>query len=1269
MKTKLFTKAISFAITTLMVLAMMPINAFAIVSDFVSETHTTFSSSTTTIAPGVTQSINYAYANDGKQMVYYVATADITRNDVIVQTSYKDQYVNKAFGMQKLTEHMAYADALYTDKTSDRYISEYYKAVAGVNASFYNMTTGQPSGVTYLDGVQIGESSSYNQFFAILNDGTAVVDYTKNLANYEGNIWQACAGSQMLVWDGKDVTASSSGSYNTDRHSRTCVGITAEGKVVMMSLDGRQEPFSCGGTMHELAQIMLEQGCVAAINLDGGGSTTFAARQAGEDNVSIINRPSDGSERSISSGLIIASLAAPSNVFATAVLNAETEYVTPGSTVIVTAKGVSPAGTSAEIPEDVSWNISDSSIGTIEDGLFVSSGVVGDAEIQMLYEGEVVGTTIIHVVLPDAIIFDNSIITVPYGKTVTFGVTATYGLNKVALKEDDVTLELSNDAIGVLDGFSFTACKENENISDGTVTIVLKADKSITASATINLGKGSEIMMDFENNDLGGIYIKTGYPQYGPMGSNKDANGNYYYNGQNELGKVYIVDSNNGKVHNGDYALAVECDYTQPYETGYHMLTMQGFSIKAPANATTIGMWIYIPELEELMTTSVRICGYLGSKDENKGTVTSPWLWDNCTPYGWENSGWRYLTMDISGYNDTIEFAYMQFYICDRDNTDVDFKFSDHASVNSKHTYYIDNITVDYSSAVDDRDAPVFSSVVFADEFTNDAPELNGQTTTSNVLSFTATVADYVANNATGIDVSTVNAYIDGVLVDSTYTGGKIVITDAVLADGVHTIRFEASDNMRNLSYVEKQINVKSGSGLPTVSIVPENLDADKILIGSLYWIDVVATSAMDVQDVVVTLNLNSVSQWELEHMVVTNGFMAKYIVDDVTNNATITIIRNDEVDENETILARIPIRTWESRLTEFAGYEAQTPEKLWSRKIIWPMDIKLSTNYGSVTFMDGTKGSFSMPNIAVVTELYGNYAELNANGDYSNKSSWHIHTATAIEDKAATCTEVGYTGRTYCAVCDSVVDWGTSVSATGHTYKLVEGVLMCECGRLFNGTHTDGKNYVDGIVSGGWIGNSYFVDGVPLTGIQLVDGYYYNFGEDGVNQGKHTGIFFDGEVYRYSQLGELSSGWKQIDNEWYYFKSSTLAAQTGSRTMGVVTYEFEDNGKLKSGVWYSDGNGTRYYYGYYYYYAVASWKNIVWANIEGKTYGFNEDGYRYEGLCAVHESNAPLTVYRFASNGELIESLPNYTGFVETFGNLAYLDNGVQSRGLTKIG
>ena len=400
MKTKCFVKTISLLVAVIMLLGLVPMSALASDTDFVSETHTRFSTTESIIAPGVTQSINYAYSKDGKQMVYYVATADVSREDVVVQTSYYKQHENGVLGMSTVTDQMSYAQTKYSDADDEHFISEYYTPVVGVNGSFYNMSTGQPHGITYIDGVSFG-TVSYDNFFAILEDGSAVIDYPANKDNYVDDkaIVYAVAGSQWLVREGKDVTANASGAYNTDRHSRTCVGVTADGKVVMMVLDGRQEPFSCGGSMHELAQIMLEQGCIAAINLDGGGSTTYVSRPEGENDFRVINRPSDGSPRSISAGLIIASTAAPSDVFDRAVLKAENEYVTPGSTVNVTANGVSPAGTAADIPDDVEWKLADDNMGTIENGVFVSNGTEGEVVIQLWYNNQIVGSTTVNVVV------------------------------------------------------------------------------------------------------------------------------------------------------------------------------------------------------------------------------------------------------------------------------------------------------------------------------------------------------------------------------------------------------------------------------------------------------------------------------------------------------------------------------------------------------------------------------------------------------------------------------------------------------------------------------------------------------------------------------------------------------------------------------------------------------------------------------------------------------------------------------------------------------
>ena len=76
-----------------MILSSFTVAASA-ASDYQSETHDVFKHTESTLAPGIEQSINYAYAKDGKQMVYYVATADVNRDDVVVQTSYLKQHEN-----------------------------------------------------------------------------------------------------------------------------------------------------------------------------------------------------------------------------------------------------------------------------------------------------------------------------------------------------------------------------------------------------------------------------------------------------------------------------------------------------------------------------------------------------------------------------------------------------------------------------------------------------------------------------------------------------------------------------------------------------------------------------------------------------------------------------------------------------------------------------------------------------------------------------------------------------------------------------------------------------------------------------------------------------------------------------------------------------------------------------------------------------------------------------------------------------------------------
>jgi len=85
---------------------------------------------------------------------------------------------------------------------------------------------------------------------------------------------------------------------NLARHPRTVLGWN-ERSFYMVVVDGRQEGLSMGMTYPELAEMMLRFGCTEAVNIDGGGSSTFWL--GGK----IMNSPSDGRERSIANGLIV----------------------------------------------------------------------------------------------------------------------------------------------------------------------------------------------------------------------------------------------------------------------------------------------------------------------------------------------------------------------------------------------------------------------------------------------------------------------------------------------------------------------------------------------------------------------------------------------------------------------------------------------------------------------------------------------------------------------------------------------------------------------------------------------------------------------------------------------------------------------------------------------------------------------------------------------------------------------------------------------------
>ncbi|MEU9781329.1 phosphodiester glycosidase family protein [Streptomyces phaeochromogenes] len=84
---------------------------------------------------------------------------------------------------------------------------------------------------------------------------------------------------------------------------RTAAGISDDGsRLLLLALDGAPE-FRTGLTIAEVADTMRELGSVDAFSLDGGGSSTLAAREPGSTTATVRNHPSGGAERPVPNGI------------------------------------------------------------------------------------------------------------------------------------------------------------------------------------------------------------------------------------------------------------------------------------------------------------------------------------------------------------------------------------------------------------------------------------------------------------------------------------------------------------------------------------------------------------------------------------------------------------------------------------------------------------------------------------------------------------------------------------------------------------------------------------------------------------------------------------------------------------------------------------------------------------------------------------------------------------------------------------------------------
>lgn len=129
-------------------------------------------------------------------------------------------------------------------------------------------------------------------------DGSATPNGTLILTT--GGVTETIGGSPWLLRGRSRAFPDNPDAFTRGRTSRTIAGWTEAGELLLVTVDSRQPGHSLGMSLAEAADLMLSLGAVDAVNLDGGGSTTFSAGSR------VLNRPTDpGGERSVASSLVV----------------------------------------------------------------------------------------------------------------------------------------------------------------------------------------------------------------------------------------------------------------------------------------------------------------------------------------------------------------------------------------------------------------------------------------------------------------------------------------------------------------------------------------------------------------------------------------------------------------------------------------------------------------------------------------------------------------------------------------------------------------------------------------------------------------------------------------------------------------------------------------------------------------------------------------------------------------------------------------------------
>lgn len=242
----------------------------------------------------VTDGVIYKHYSftDTKKLPYEVFTMEVDLGKVdMYMGSGGDSYEYSPTTKGTVADHIRYA------KDNGKVV------YGGINADFFRISSDYtPLGLTIKNGTVISQGDPARPYVGFTADGRCIVD-DKVYETSGYTFTTAVGGSHIILKNGIPTNVNGTDEFSVTAHPRTLVGVKADGTLVMAVVDGRRSQYSNGAPLDRCAKLMAELGCVSAINLDGGGSSTLCTVEDGSTKTK--NKPSDFSLRRIYNSLLI----------------------------------------------------------------------------------------------------------------------------------------------------------------------------------------------------------------------------------------------------------------------------------------------------------------------------------------------------------------------------------------------------------------------------------------------------------------------------------------------------------------------------------------------------------------------------------------------------------------------------------------------------------------------------------------------------------------------------------------------------------------------------------------------------------------------------------------------------------------------------------------------------------------------------------------------------------------------------------------------------